>query len=140
MKRDAAGHRKRQILFNVALIVGLFVLGGLCGLAGRAWIGGFKAQHAQLERCILSSRQSHPREDVRSKLAYLDAEVPACMNASGYEQALGNQNCSAAFWQGDVFCYLPKGSLGKLIYRIEASSAGKKMQDEREAEVSPGQG
>jgi hypothetical protein len=73
-------------------------------------------------------------------LAHLDAEVPACMDASGYEQARGNQSCSAAYWQGDVFCYLPKGSLGKLIYRIEASAAAKKMPDERKSELSPRQG
>lgn len=138
MKRDTGGRRKR-VLFNVALIVALFILGGLCGVAGRAWIGGLGAQHAQLQRCILASRQSHPGEDTRSKLADLDAEVPACMNASGYEQALGNQSCSPAFWQGDVFCYLPKSSLGRLIYRIEASSAGKKMQGERKTELSPSQ-
>jgi hypothetical protein len=131
---------RRQIFFNVAFITGLLVAGGLCGIGLRLWMGGLKAQHAQLERCILASRQSHPSEDVRSKLAHLDAEVPACMNASGYEQALGNQSCSPAFWQGDAFCYLPKSSLGKLIYRIEASSAPKKMQDERKTELSPSQG
>jgi len=115
---------RRQSLLNVALIAGLFVLGGLCGLGLRTWIGGLRAQHAQLERCILTSKHSHPGEDARATLARLDAEVPACMNGAGYEQALDNQGCAAAFWQGDVFCYLPKSHLGRLIYRLAELRAG----------------
>jgi hypothetical protein len=111
----------RQTLFNAALIAGLFILGGLCGLGVRMWIGGLGVQHAQLERCILASKHAHAREDARSTLAHLDVEVPACMNAAGYEDALDNKSCSPASWQGDVFCYVPKSHLGKLIYRIESA-------------------
>src|SRR5579863_2791183 len=112
----------RRTLLNVALIAGLFILGGLCGLGVRMWIGGLGVQHAQLERCILASKHAHAREDARSTLAHLDVEVPACMNAAGYEGALDNKSCSPASWQGDVFCYVPKSHLGKLIYRIESAS------------------
>jgi hypothetical protein len=119
---------RRQTFFNAAFIGGLFILGGLCGLGARAWIGGLGVQHAQLERCILTSKHSHPSEDARSTLAHLDVEVPACMNAAGYEKALGNQNCAPEYWQGDVFCYLPKSYLGKLIYRLEAASGRNKME------------
>jgi hypothetical protein len=129
------GNMTRQAFFNVALIAGLFVLGGLCGLGARRWIGGLGVQHAQLERCILTSKHSHPNEDARSTLAHLEVEVPACMNAAGYEKALGNQSCAPAFWQGDVFCYLPKSYLGKLIYRIEAASDRKKFAGESKSEL-----
>jgi hypothetical protein len=125
----------RQAFINVALIAGLFALGGLCGLGARRWIGGVGVQHVQLERCILTSKHSHPNEDARSTLAHLDVEVPACMNAAGYEKALGNQSCAPAFWQGDVFCYLPKSYLGKLIYRLEASSDRKKFEDQSKGEL-----
>jgi len=140
MKRDRVGHRKRQAFSNVALIAGLFILGGLCGLGARTWLGGLKDQHAQLERCILTSKHSHPNEDARSTLAHLDVEVPACMNVAGYEKALNNKDCGRALWQGDVFCYLPKSSLGKLIYRIESSSERKKIEDEGKAELSQREG
>jgi hypothetical protein len=110
---------RRRTFFNVALICGLFILGGLCGAGARTWIGGLGAQHAQLERCILASKHSRPGEDARAALARLDVEVPACMNEAGYEKALDNQSCAPAFWQGDVFCYLPKSYLGKLAYRLE---------------------
>jgi hypothetical protein len=113
---------KRQTLFNAALIAGLFILGGLCGSGARMWIGGLGVQHAQLERCILASKQARSREDARSALARLDLEVPACMSAAGYEQALDSKSCSPASWQGDVFCYVPKSYLGKLIYRIDSAS------------------
>lgn len=132
MKRDTARH--------VVLIVGLLIAGGLCGSGARLWIGGLNAQHAQLERCVLSSRQSHATEDAGYKLAHLDVEVPACMDAAGYEQALHNQSCGPALWQGNVFCYLPKSSLGKLVYRIEASSAAKKAQRKSRPESSPSEG
>jgi hypothetical protein len=49
------------------------------------------------------------------------------MDAAGYEQALGNENCGPAMWQGDVFCYVPKSFLGKLVYRVEASSQNKRI-------------
>ena len=109
----------RKIILNAALIVGLFLLGGLCGLGARTWIGGLRVQHAKLEGCILASKHGHPSEDARSTLAHLDGEVPACMNAAGYEKALDNPHCAPVFWQGDVFCYLPKSYLGRLIYRLE---------------------
>jgi len=117
----------RRTFFNATLIAGLFILGGLCGLGARSWIGGLGVQHVQLERCIVTSKRSHPSEDARSMLAHLDVEVPACMNAAGYQQALDNQNCAPEYWQGDVFCYLPKSRLGKLIYRLEAASGRNKM-------------
>jgi hypothetical protein len=112
----------RQTSFNVAFIAGLFILGGLCGMGARRWIGGLGVQHAQLERCMLNSKHSHLSEDARSTLAHLDVEVPACMNAAGYERALDNKSCSPAYWQGDLFCYVPRNYLGKLIYRIETAA------------------
>ncbi len=113
---------KRRTAVNVALLAGLFIAGGLCGLGARTWIGGLREQHAQLERCALASKQLHASEDARSRLAHLDVEVPACMNGAGYEKALGNRHCSPGIWQGDVFCYWPKSSLGKLIYRLQTSA------------------
>jgi hypothetical protein len=118
---------KRQTLFNASIIAGLFILGGLCGLGVRTWIGGLRAQRAQLERCVLASKHSHPNEDARSTLAHLDVEVPACMNGAGYEKALDNNSCAPAFWQGDVFCYLPKSYLDRLIYRIDARQPPRQM-------------
>jgi hypothetical protein len=119
MNRDLLGHRKRQLLFNAALVAGLFVLGSLCGWGARAWIGGLKDQRAQLERCVLTSKSSHANEDAGSRLAHIDVDVPACMNGAGYEKALDNESCSPAYWQGDVFCYLPKTHFGKLIHRLQ---------------------
>jgi hypothetical protein len=128
----------RQTLFDVGLIAALFVIGGLCGVGARMWIGGLKQQHAQLERCILESKHAHPNEDARSTLAHLDVEVPACMNGAGYVEALDNKSCGPSLWQGDVFCYLPKSSLGKLIYRIETSSERKRTEDASKTEdLSP---
>ena len=77
--RARTSNMTRQIFFNVALMVGLGILGGLCGLGVRMWIGGLKVQRAQLERCILNSKHSHSKEDARSTLAQvcltsLDAE------------------------------------------------------------------
>src|ERR1035438_4955812 len=86
-------------------------------------------------KAFKSSVDSHPSEDARSTLARLDVEVPACMNAAGYEQALNNQNCAPAFWQGDVFCYLPKSYLSKLIYRLEAASGRNKMEVKSNTEL-----
>ena len=54
-------------------------------------------------------------------------EMPPELRAL-YEKALGNQNCAPEYWQGDVFCYLPKSYLGKLIYRLEAASGRNKME------------
>ena len=130
----------RQSLLKVALIAGLFIAGGLCGIGARMWIGGLNKQHAQLERCILAAKHSHLNEDARSTLAHLEVEVPACMNGAGYEKALDNKGCGPALWQGDVLCYLPKSFLGKLIYRIEASSYGKNVEDESKTESSRGEG
>lgn len=112
----------RRNLFKAALLVGLFIAGGLFGIGARLWIGGLNAQRAQLDRCILASQQSHPNEDARSMMAHLDAEVPECMAGAGYEKALDNNNCNLAVWQGDVYCYLPKSLVGKLIYKIETFS------------------
>ena len=116
---------KRNAARNVALIAGLFIAGGLCGVG--VWIGGVKQQYVQLEQCVLASRHSHQHEDARSVLAHLEAEVPMCMDGAGYERAISNENCSAALWQGNVFCYLPKSFLGKLVYRIETSSHGQRI-------------
>jgi hypothetical protein len=122
----------RRTLMNVALIAGLFIAGGLCGVGLHRWIGGLGEQHAQLQQCILASRRSHPNEGARSTLAHLEAEVPICMDAAGYEKALGNENCGPAMWQGDVFCYLPRSFLGKLVYRMETSSQRKQSRDDSE--------
>ena len=119
-----------RTLSSVALLAGLLIAGGLCG-AGIQWgIGGLGRQHAQLEQCILASRHAHPNEAARSTLTRLEAEVPNCMDAAGYEKALGNENCAPATWQGDVFCYVPKSFLGKLVYRIETSVQKKRSGDE----------
>jgi hypothetical protein len=126
---------KRPTAVNVALICGLFIAGCLCGLWARTLIGGFRVQHAQLEQCALASKQSHATEDARSKLAHLVAEVPPCMDEAGYEKALNNKNCSVAIWQGDVFCYVPKSYLGKLIYRLETSSDRMKIEDDGKPEL-----
>jgi hypothetical protein len=128
----------RQRIFIVAFVAGLFILGGLCGLAVRTWIGGLNHQYAELERCILTSKHAHSNEDARSTLAHLDAEVPACMNVAGYEKAVDNQSCAPAFWQGDVFCYSPKSHLGKLIYRIETASDRQKRADNSPARLRLG--
>jgi hypothetical protein len=124
-------------LLGIAFMAGLFILGGLCGVGVRTWIGGLGAQHAQLERCTLISKHSHPGEDARATLAHLDREVPACMNGAGYEKALDNENCALAFWQGDVFCYLPKSYLGKLIYRIEAAADRSKVAADAKKGLRP---
>jgi hypothetical protein len=122
-------NRTRRTFLTVALIAGLFILGGLCGLGVRTWIGGLGVQHARLERCILTSKHSHAGEDARATLAHLDVEVPTCMNAAGYERAFDDKSCSPASWQGDVFCYVPKSYFGRLIYRIEAASYRRKFVD-----------
>jgi hypothetical protein len=129
----------RQALLNVALIAGLLIAGGLCGVGARTWIGGLKKQHAQLERCVLDSKRSHPNEDARSALARLEAEVPACMSGAGYEKALNSGSCGRALWQGDVFCYLPKSFPGKLIFRIETSSQRKAIEDDGKTPSSRGE-
>ncbi len=112
----------RQTYLNVAIIAGLFLAGGLCGIAARLWIGGLKAQHAQLESCVLASKHADPDRDARATLARLDVEVPACMNGAGSEEARNNDGCEPAMWQGNVFCYMPKSSLGRLLYRIETKT------------------
>jgi hypothetical protein len=116
---------------SVALLAGLLIAGAICGAGLQRWMGGgLGRQHAQLEQCILASRHAHPNEAARSTLTRLEAEVPNCMVAAGYETALGNENCGSHMWQGDVFCYLPKSFLGKLVYRIEASAQKKRTGDE----------
>lgn len=112
----------RQTYLKVAIFAGLFLAGGLCGVAARLWIGGLKAQHAQLERCVLASKHANPDRDARATLARLDVEVPACMSGAGYEEARNNDGCEPAMWQGNVFCYVPKSSLGRLLYRIETKT------------------
>ncbi len=134
-QHDGAGLRRR-LFIDAAVLSVLLIAGALCGTAAHLWIGGLRAQHVQLERCIATTRQSHSNEDARSTLARLDADVPECMHAAGYESALDNRGCSPAFWQGDVFCYLPKSSLGKLIYRIEAASADKTIKNDSDSEPS----
>ena len=57
------------------------------------------------------------------------------MEAAGYEQALGNENCGPVMWQGDVFCYLPKSYLGRLVYRIETSAQKKRTGDEGKTQL-----
>lgn len=114
----------RRNLFKTALIAGLFVGSGLVlvAIGLRTW--GLNEQRAQLHRCVLTSQQSHANDDARTKLAHLDAEIPECMAGAGYEKALDNDNCSLAVWQGDVFCYLPKSAVGKLIYKIATFPIG----------------
>lgn len=119
-KTDETGRgMTRQTRQNAALIAAFLVAGVLCGAGARLWIGGLNKQHAELERCIVASRQAHSGEDARSRLTHLDAEVPSCMNVAGYQRALDNMGCGSASWQGDVLCYVPKSVLGRLIYRIE---------------------
>jgi hypothetical protein len=125
----------RQSRQNVALIAALLAAGGLCGAGARLWIGGLNRQHAQLERCALASRQTHASEDARSRLAHLDADVPACMNGAGYEIARDNADCGRSVWQGNVFCYLPKSYLGKLIYRIEKSPDATRIGGQRQPDL-----
>jgi len=119
-----------RTLSSVALLAGFLIAGALCGAGIQRWIGGLGRQHAQLEQCILASRHAHPNEAARSTLTRLEAEVPNCMDAAGYEKAFGNENCGPAMWQGDVFCYVPKSFLGKLVYRIETSAQKKRTGDE----------
>jgi hypothetical protein len=119
----------RRALVNVAFLGGLLIAGVLCG-AGLHRIGGLGRQHMQLEQCILASRHAHSNEAARSTLTYLEAEVPICMDAAGYEQALGNEHCGPVLWQGDVFCYVPKSFLGKLVYRVQSSAQKKRIGDE----------
>lgn len=114
----------RRNFFKVALVAGLFIVGGLFGILARMCIGGFNEQFAQLDRSILASQHSHPNEDARSTMSHLDVEVPECMEEAGYEKALDNENCSTALWEGNVYCYVPKSLVGKLIYRIETFSGG----------------
>jgi hypothetical protein len=40
------------------------------------------------------------------------------MEAADYVKALDNDNCGLALWQGDLYCYLPKSFVGKLLYKI----------------------
>jgi hypothetical protein len=125
----------RRALSTVALFAGILIGGALCGAGMQRWIGGLGRQHVQLEQCILASRHAHPNEGARSTLTRLEADIPNCMNAAGYEEALGNENCGAAMWQGDVFCYMPKSFLGKLVYRLETSA--QKKRTGREVNTQP---
>ena len=108
----------RRILFGVAVVAGLLIAGAACGVGMRVWVGGLNGQRARLHQCVVTSQQAHRNEDARSLLAHLQAEVPECMAAAGYDKALDNDHCDLAIWQGDVYCYLPKSSAGKLLYKI----------------------
>jgi hypothetical protein len=110
---------QRRILVAVAAIVGCVIAGGLTGAAVRWWIGGLEGQRDQLHRCVLSSERAHPNENPRTRLAHLQAEVPACMDAAGYATALDNKGCGRALWQGDAYCYVPKDEFGRLLFKIE---------------------
>jgi hypothetical protein len=125
----------RRTLPSVALLAGLLIAGALCGAGIYRWVGGLGRQHAQLEQCILASRHAHPNEAAQSTLTRLEAEVPNCMEAAGYQRAIGDENCGTTIWQGDVFCYMPKSSLGKLVYRIETSA--QKKRSGREGKTQP---
>ena len=109
-----------RTLSSAALLAGLLIAGALCGAGLFRWIGGLGRQHAQLEQCVLASRQAHPHEASQSRLTHLEAEVPSCMDAAGYDK-LDSQDCVPAMWQGDVLCYVPRSFLGKLVYRLETS-------------------
>lgn len=110
----------RRKLFRVALIADIVIVGCILVIGARIWqVGGLNGQRAQLHQCVLATQQSHPNEDARSRMAHLDAEVPECMERAGYEKALDNNDCVLSVWQGDVYCYLPKSAVGKLIYKIE---------------------
>jgi hypothetical protein len=110
------------IFRKLGTVAALFLAGGVCGAGVHYWIGGLGRQHAQLEQCVLGWRNSHPKGDANSTLASLEEEVPQCMDRAGYSQALDNLHCGPAPWQGNVYCYLPKSFVGRLIYRIEARS------------------
>ena len=138
--RPDGGLVPRRLLIDAAILAVLLVAGGLCGIGARLWIGGLKAQRVQLERCVRTSRQPHADEDAPSALRRLDADVPACMSAAGYERELDDRHCSPAFWQGNVFCYRPKSSFGRLIYRLEAASAEKRTDDGSNREPSGREG
>jgi hypothetical protein len=114
----------RRHLSKLALLAGLAVIGGLFGIGTRIWIGGLNGQHPQLEKCIRASQLSLPNEDTSSTMAHLVAQVPECMEEAGYEKALDNTNCGPVLWQGNVYCYLPKSFVGKLIYKIVTYSGG----------------
>lgn len=113
---------RRNLFKAVALIAGFVIAGGLVGIGARKWVRGLDEQHAQLHRCITASEQSHRNEDARALMEDLDRDVPECMDRAGYEKALDNDNCSLAVWQGDVYCYVPKSRVGKLIYKIQTFS------------------
>jgi hypothetical protein len=119
----------RRALPSVALLVGLLIAGAFCGAGIHRWIGGLGRQRAQLEQCILASRHAHPNEAAQSALTRLEAEVPICMDAAGYEKLLAKENCGQAMWQGDVFCYAPKSFLGKLVQRVDTSAQKKRSGD-----------
>jgi hypothetical protein len=110
--------------FTAALVAGLVIAGGLFGVGARIGIGGLNGQRTQLHQCVLASQHDHPSEDTRSLLAHLRVAVPDCMEAAGYVKALDNDNCALALWQGDVYCYLPKSLVGKLLYKM-ATLAGR---------------
>jgi hypothetical protein len=108
-------------LFAIAVIIGFAAAGGLVGIAARWWVGGLNGQRAQLHECVLASERAHPNEKAASRLGHLEAEVPDCMQAAGYAKALDNSNCGQALWQGNVYCYTPKGGVGRLLFKIVAA-------------------
>lgn len=114
----------RRNLFTIAVVAGFVIAGALFGIGARILIGGLGEQRGQLHRCIVTSHQAHPNEDARSTTVHLQAEVPECMAAAGYEKALDNNPCSLAVWQGDVYCYVPKSLAGKLLFKIRILAGG----------------
>jgi len=118
----AAGHsRSRQYLAGIAIVLGCIAAGCLVGAGARWWIGGLNGQRAQLHECVVASQRAHANEGAGKMLAYLQAEVPPCMNAAGYTAALDNRDCGRALWQGDAYCYIPESRVGRLLFRIMTS-------------------
>lgn len=110
--------RPRRYLAGIAVIVGCVAAGLLAGAGARWWVGGLAGQRAQLHECVVASQHAHPNEEAGKMLAYLQSEVPGCMDAAGYATALDNHNCTPALWQGNVYCYEPKSRIGRWLFKI----------------------
>jgi hypothetical protein len=109
----------RRNLSKVLVIVGCVIAGGAVGIAARWWVNGLNGQRAQLHQCVITSQQTHPNENAGAMLAHLKADVPDCMESAGYVTALDNKDCSHDLWQGNVYCYVPKSQVGRLLFKIE---------------------
>jgi uncharacterized NAD(P)/FAD-binding protein YdhS len=115
----ADGHpRLRRYLTGIAIIAGCIVAGGLAGTGARWWVAGLNGQRAQLHECVVATQHAHPNEDAGKTLADLEAEVPDCMKAAGYAEALQNKDCSPQLWQGNVYCYMPESRIGRWLFKI----------------------